>query len=103
MTETVELSRTGVRVLLDANEMSVPWEEITEIYGWLLKTPIGDVVYVIFVHESGHNLEVHNEMKGWERLLNNLALYVPEIVADVPSVMGLLAENGNTVVFFTRK
>ena len=103
MRETVEVSPTGVRVCLDASEMSVPWEEITEIYGWLLKTPISDVVYVIFVHESANALEVHNSMNGWEVLLSSLAVYVPEIVANVPSVIGNLSKSGDTVVLFKRQ
>ena len=101
--ESVDLSSKGVRVLLDAVEMFVPWKEVIQIYGWLLKTPVGDVVYLTFVHESGHALEVHNDMNGWERLLNTLADYVPAIVVDVPLKMGLLSENGEAVVFFAKE
>lgn len=72
--DSVHTTPKEITVTSPQGPMSLPWSEIVEARSYRLDAMAGQLTYVDLEHESGHVLEVRDDMQGWKEFLADLAL-----------------------------
>lgn len=103
MQDAIELIHAEVRLTLKGNTLSLPIQEITHITAYLLNTRHETLTVIALLHESGHELEVRSDMKGWEAFLQDLTLLLSASLQAWQVHMQSLNEHNESMTLFTHK
>lgn len=102
MKNSVALINGEVQLTLGRNPLSLPVQEITRITACFLKTRHETLTLLALLHESGHELEIRNDINGWETLLEDLALALSASSQTWRSQIQSLNEQNDFIILFTR-
>ncbi len=77
------------------------WEDITEIHTYKIGAMTHIVTYAVVEHVSGHQLELRDDMQGWDTLVQAVASRMNQPVADTRSMISNQMVDGDPVVLYS--
>lgn len=100
MDTEVRCTSDGIQLGEEPSCMEICWDEITEISMYQIDAIETEIVYLCFLHSSGHYLEITDSTTGWNDLLDVLPSKLNSISNDLRELIHQLSVDDNPVIIY---